>query len=192
MKKLDKSILVLAIIMIIPIFWSLFVSVWDSKPQTKKILKQSHIEQISKLTKYEFASEENIRTCYYPGFLIADPHLFIYIENIESEDSFFSRFGGEKVKANETILDMYKIENYICELSVSNKNDEITAQLSIIGHFQEEIYGIVYNEWLNLFSPYFIVSLVVELFFVVFLIVRQHIRKRESARADYLAGQGSC
>jgi hypothetical protein len=212
LKKTEKIAVVIAILMIGPLFFGFIGSflLSDLEPAFKDNLSESQIKEISSSLKLELKGDEHIYIEYRPTVLQATVFLKVYIENIESEESFLSRFKGTtrrgsnfvsygdlngSVSVSKYDIEIFELErrpkDYMCGLLFfyNWESESTTALFSISGYIPElrDIYsyfGYSYNIKPLLRNRMFMIPLCIEFVLITFLILSacsRFIRKRRSS-----------
>ena len=188
MKKANRVMSVLALLMIVPIVFGAINSAWfvSTEPIIKKDLSDSQIKEICSRLKFEPLPEEIIYIAYSPSAMQATESLSVYVENIKSEADFFSRFKGvaKAGSANIGYTGKYDIEIFklartpkdcMCGLSFFDEGESLSAIFAISGYVPEleKIYSCFF--YYQNIQPFlknwtFMVPLAIELILILFLV----------------------
>jgi len=196
MNKKEKIIAIIALLMIAPLSFGFANTVWviDSTPIVKADLSDSQVREISSILKFKPVNHERVYIKYCPGALQAAPSLYVFIENIITEEDFLSRFSGVIEEASNYIdygylngsipLSNYDIEvfqleripkDYMCGLSFFDKGESLTAMFTLSGSIPElkpiYRYFFYYDSIKPLLHNWiFIIPFSIELILVIFLV----------------------
>jgi len=170
LKKTEKIAVVIAILMIGPLFFGFIGSflLSDLEPAFKDNLSESQIKEICSSLKFELKNGEDIYIEYSPAVWQSATSLYVYIENIESEESFLSRFKGTTRRGSNFVsygnlngsepiskydIEIFELEqlpkDYMCGLLFfyNWESESTTALFSISGYIPE--LRVIYNYFLS-------------------------------------------
>ena len=190
MKKLNKIITIISVLMIFPLFFWYFNSVWFISPIKKNNLSKKQIDEICDKLKFDLDQNETLSIEYFPGVMQATTFLTVNINNIKSEDNFLSHFKGNiknkvdisNLSEDKSIISKYDVgifvldhipKDYSCSLSIIEKDKNLTAKIHISGYISqlENIYKVLNDPLQPLFDNfYFMTFAIVEIFLIIYLI----------------------
>jgi hypothetical protein len=177
--------------------------------EIRQFKDERHIEEIASAFQLELAANETLYVAgYHRGALQARMSLRVVIENVESVESFISRFNGglEEIPIDSEYytlwlpsgtfraydLDIFCLESthrdFHSQLSLFYDGDKINAEFLASGGTPPELrnvanilVGYLPSIWLY---PFFLVPLVMQAALIIFIVVRVVRRKKEIARMN--------
>jgi len=215
MNKLNKIIVILSVLMIPVIFFGYVNTSWFlTKPYVKVKFTGKQIAEIQEKLKFELATGEKIRTEYYPGFMQAATRLVVFVENIESEEDFLSKFKGNAICQGEEewyrghyydslsefygfeVISEYRIEVFLFEnepkdfstaLMIFIEDGVLKARFNIVGYIEDlsKIYSFTYNRAFPvLINPLFMIPLIIEIVLLSFLFIQKFKKSKNTNQQE--------
>jgi len=197
--------LTLAIMMIVPLYYTFYMSGWFVETTIKTKFSNKQRDRICQAFMFDLGPEETLAAQYFPGFLQATTGVTVTIDNLVSQDDFLARFRGEileEVKpmssSHGTITAAYAIKlfafdqppkDYHCELRFGEDQGRAFCKIVSVGYFEqlEDIYRFLDNPWQPvLANPFFMVCAGIEFLLVAYLTTQSvigRVRKRRQSAA---------
>jgi len=173
MRKVNKIIFHISLLMFIPFFILPTRSVFSGEFTIHENLSEYQIRQITSKLEFELMPNESLYVEFFHGFMQATRVLKVHIENVESEMSFRSRFQAHSISD----LGIFQFEgkrprDFSAVLIFSDESERLKATFRIVGHVPklQEIYDFLVEPYQLLNDPAIKIVLIIQFTLIIFLV----------------------
>ena len=188
----DVIAIIMVVLMILPLFFTMIMSVWYVNWVTTEQLSDVQRDAVYTALQFEPMSGEEMSGSYHPAVMQASTSLAVQVHHVASEEAFLERLKcpyevaeGEAYRF-DGVVSCYKIApfdipegTYVKDcyafLYVKEDADGLTATFDVSGYLPEltTVYEMLDNPWQPyLRNPSFIVCIVIEAALCGYLLVR--------------------
>ena len=176
------------LLLVVTFLYGIAIVPWKMQPTERNTFSNEQQLEICEKLKFELAPGEMISTRYWPGVMQATTSLTVTIHNINSKEDFLKRVHFETPALeihwssdDEALhfddfqeMSEHVIKDYSCLVRFVEVDNKPCAQIYVCGYITQlsNIYELLYEPWQPYFSDVpFITFVVIEMFFILFLVV---------------------